>query len=150
MELAKRAAILAGEEILKIYENENFEIEYKEGQSPLTTADKAGHRIISDLLVETQIPVMSEEGRDIPFEERKDWAAYWLVDPLDGTKEFLKRNGEFTVNIALIMENRPVFGVVYTPVLKDLYFGEGLLVLSKRTVTAIRFPFPFLNRGRLR
>lgn len=85
MELAKRAAILAGEEILKIYENENFEIEYKEGQSPLTTADKAGHRIISDLLVETQIPVMSEEGRDIPFEERKDWAAYWLVDPLDGT-----------------------------------------------------------------
>jgi len=118
-----KAAIKAGEEILKIYHNENFDIEIKSDDSPLTTADRNAHKIIVENLSATSIPILSEEGKNIPFVERSKWNQYWLVDPLDGTKEFIKRNGEFTVNIALIEKGIPSLGVIYVPVTKDLYFG---------------------------
>jgi 3'(2'), 5'-bisphosphate nucleotidase len=123
---AIKAAIKAGREILKIYNDPevDFSVERKADNSPLTIADKASHQVISQLLKTIGLPVLSEEGRDITYEERKNWETFWMVDPLDGTKEFIKRNGEFTVNIALISKNKPVFGVIYVPVSKVLYVGE--------------------------
>ena len=116
------AAIQAGEAIQKIYHT-GFEVEYKEDHSPLTLADKTAHDIIVRHLLESGIPILSEEGKAIPFLERKTWKALWIVDPLDGTKEFVKRNGEFTVNIALVNEGTPVMGVVYAPDSDLLYFA---------------------------
>ncbi len=116
------AAIRAGSEILKIYD-QDFEVEFKADESPLTSADKAAHEIIIQVLEQTPYPVLSEESAEIPYEERKGWKTYWLVDPLDGTKEFIKKNGEFTVNIALIEDGEPTLGVVYVPVLETLYCG---------------------------
>jgi 3'(2'), 5'-bisphosphate nucleotidase len=121
--IAIRASIEAGEEICKIYDK-GFDVGYKKDNSPLTLADTSSHYIINKYLEETGFPVLSEEGKEIGFEERRSWDVYWLVDPLDGTKEFVKRNGEFTVNIALIEQNRPVMGVIYIPVVKTLYFGS--------------------------
>jgi 3'(2'), 5'-bisphosphate nucleotidase len=113
----------AGKEILDVYES-NFAVEHKEDKSPLTEADKRSHTIIQNSLEKiSDFPILSEEGRDIPYSERKNWEYFWMIDPLDGTKEFIKRNGEFTVNIALIYKNKPVLGVVYAPVLKTFYFG---------------------------
>lgn len=117
---ATRAAIEAGDAILGIY-NTEFEVETKADQSPLTIADKRSHQIIQAGLSQYNIPLISEEGRSIPYEERKQWNIAWIVDPLDGTKEFIKRNGEFTVNIALIENQKPVLGVVFAPVQKWLY-----------------------------
>jgi len=128
LELAKRAAIEAGKKIMEIYNSGDFGIESKDDNSPLTLADKASHNVIVDYLQSTEIPILSEEGRDIPFEERKNWNYFWMLDPLDGTKEFVKKNGEFTVNIALIHQSSVVLGAVYTPVIGDLYWavkGEG-------------------------
>ena len=122
--LAIQAALEAGEAILDIYE-QDFEVEYKSDESPLTTADKAAHNIIVQALETTPYPVLSEESAKITYDERKDWSTYWLVDPLDGTKEFIKKNGEFTVNIALIEEGVPVLGVVYVPVSHTLYVGAA-------------------------
>jgi 3'(2'), 5'-bisphosphate nucleotidase len=121
--IANEACIAAGEEILRIYERPEFEIRIKENKSPLTEADGAGHDIIANLLAKTGIPVLSEEGKNIPYQERRNWKQFWMVDPLDGTKEFIKRNGEFTVNIALIENGHPTFGSVYVPVNKKLYHG---------------------------
>jgi 3'(2'), 5'-bisphosphate nucleotidase len=120
------AAIEAGLEILKIYNDpsSDFSIEKKADNSPLTIADKASHAVIEKQLKNTGIPILSEEGRDIPFEERKDWQQFWMVDPLDGTKEFIKQNGEFTVNIALIENTKPVAGIIYVPVSRTLYVGD--------------------------
>jgi 3'(2'), 5'-bisphosphate nucleotidase len=117
------AALSAGREILAVYGGSSFEVEFKSDNSPLTIADKKAHKIISQKLEKTGIPLLSEESRTIPFEQRKTWDIFWLIDPLDGTKEFIKRNGEFTVNIALIQKNRPVLGVIFAPVLKKIYFG---------------------------
>jgi 3'(2'), 5'-bisphosphate nucleotidase len=117
---ATRAAIEAGDAILGVY-NTEFEVETKADQSPLTIADKRSHQIIDAGLSQFDIPLISEEGRSIPYEERKQWNIAWIVDPLDGTKEFIKRNGEFTVNIALIENQKPVLGVVFAPVQKWLY-----------------------------
>jgi len=125
IELAIKASLLAGNEILKVYNTDDFEIKIKSDNSPLTLADQKAHKIIVDILKETNIPVLSEEGKDIAFEERSKWEYYWLVDPLDGTKEFIKRNGEFTVNIALIHQQTPIAGVIYVPVTRDLYFSEN-------------------------
>jgi 3'(2'), 5'-bisphosphate nucleotidase len=122
LKTALDAALRAGGAILQIYARD-FEVEFKADESPLTEADKAAHHIICDALVETGLPVLSEESRAIAYEERKGWRKYWLVDPLDGTKEFIKKNGEFTVNIALIDDGRPVMGVVYAPVLGFVYCG---------------------------
>lgn len=117
------AALRAGDAILQIYQRD-FEVEYKVDESPLTEADKAAHFIICDALEETGLPVLSEESKTVPYDERKTWSRFWLVDPLDGTKEFIKKNGEFTVNIALIDQGRPVMGVVYAPVLRTIYYGS--------------------------
>lgn len=124
LELAKRAALQAGKAILEVYASGDFGVEKKSDQSPLTLADKAAHAIIASHLTETGLPILSEEGSHIPYEERKSWEWFWLVDPLDGTKEFIKRNGEFTVNIALIHYNTPVAGIIYAPCLDVLYYGS--------------------------
>jgi 3'(2'), 5'-bisphosphate nucleotidase len=123
-EIAIKASKEAGNEILKIYNSADFGVEVKGDDSPLTLADKAAHNKIVSFLTETQIPILSEEGKNIPFEERKNWEYFWMVDPLDGTKEFIKKNGEFTVNIALIHKGKSILGVVYAPVLNWLYFGN--------------------------
>lgn len=118
----------AGDEILKIYADEtSFQVvDFKADDSPLTLADKASHEVIDALLKEhfPDIPVLSEEGKNIEYNERKDWQTFWCVDPLDGTKEFIKRNGEFTVNIALIKDGYPSVGIIYAPVLDILYYGN--------------------------
>jgi 3'(2'), 5'-bisphosphate nucleotidase len=123
------AAKEAGEAILEVYHGK-IDVSYKEDDSPLTLADKRAHSAIASHLSSdstSSIPVLSEEGRHTPYEERKGWEYYWLVDPLDGTKEFVKRSDEFTVNIALIRKNRPVLGVVFLPAIGCLYFAaEGL------------------------
>lgn len=131
--MAVYAAIVAGQEIIDVYGRE-FTVEIKEDKSPLTEADKRANAKIMELLSPSDLPVMSEEGRSIPYEERSSWHSLWIVDPLDGTKEFIKRNGEFTVNIALIIKGRPVAGVVYAPVMGLLYFG-GEAMGSYRILT---------------
>lgn len=115
----------AGTEILKIYE-EGFEIEEKKDNSPLTCADLASHTLIIESLkkLTPEIPILSEESSAIPYKERSSWNCYWLIDPLDGTREFIKRNGEFTVNIALISKQTAVLGVVYIPVQDVIYFAS--------------------------
>jgi len=120
------ASIEAGKAILEVY-GTDFSVEYKEDTSPLTLADQNAHNIIVSKLKNTEIPVLSEEGKSIPYNERRSWDTMWIVDPLDGTKEFVKRNGEFTVNIALVKNHTPVMGVVYAPVLDVLYIGDGSL-----------------------
>lgn len=117
----------AGDAIMQVYRG-NIEIQHKADHSPLTEADLAAHQIIEHGLnrLTPQIPVLSEESAAIPYGIRSGWTRYWLVDPLDGTREFIKRNGEFTVNIALIEEGRPVLGVVYAPAMDVLYYaGSG-------------------------
>ncbi len=115
----------AGNAIMTIYNRGKCNVELKDDQSPLTYADKASHDVIEAGLKRhfPDIPILSEEGKDIPYEVRKDWQRFWLVDPLDGTKEFINRNGEFTVNIALVEQGRAVIGVVYVPALQKLYWG---------------------------
>jgi len=119
-----RAALSAGFSILEIYDSYAYSVREKEDKSPLTEADLKSQEIICSFLSKTDYPILSEEEKDISYEERKHWERFWLVDPLDGTKEFIKRNGEFTVNIALIENERPILGVVYAPVLGDLYFAS--------------------------
>jgi len=118
------AAKKASDAIVEVY-GSVFNVELKGDRSPLTLADRRSHEIISGHLqaLEKSLPLLSEEGRDIPYKERKLWEYYWLVDPLDGTKEFIKKNGEFTVNIALMFRDRPVMGVVLLPVKDILYFA---------------------------
>lgn len=123
LEVAKQAALKAAQEIIKIYEIGDFSIEAKSDDSPLTKADKASHLAIVAELEKTNLPILSEEGREIPYSERKNWEYFWMIDPLDGTKEFIKRNGEFTVNIALIHQGRPILGVVQVPVQGKLYYS---------------------------
>jgi len=128
-------ALEAGQAIMEIYERD-FAVEYKEDDSPLTEADRKAHEIITEGLnelairnpepgtPESALPILSEEGRDIPYGERKEWEYFWMVDPIDGTKEFIKKNGEFTVNIALIHRDTPVLGVVYAPALGEIYWAK--------------------------
>ncbi len=149
LDAARNLAHQAGEKILEIY-NTEFSVEEKDDKSPLTAADMASHNVIVAGLekLTPEIPVLSEESAKIPFEERSSWDTYWLIDPLDGTKEFIKRNGEFTVNIALIDKGVPVLGVVYVPVSGVTYAGcegkgslkevpgEGEKVIKVRTLSA--------------
>ncbi|MDX2002016.1 MAG: 3'(2'),5'-bisphosphate nucleotidase CysQ [Chitinophagales bacterium] len=119
----------AGETIMEVYRRD-FNYEIKEDNSPLTEADRNSNHVIVEGLQAAypQIPILSEESKAIPYDERKNWESFWLVDPLDGTKEFIKKNDEFTVNIALIRNGSPVLGVVYLPVTKEVYYsklGEG-------------------------
>ncbi len=114
---------LAGDKIMDIYQHD-FAIYEKSDESPLTEADLAAHNcIVEGLSKVSDLPILSEESADISWQERSSWNTYWLVDPLDGTKEFIKKNGEFTVNIALIKDGVPIFGVVYAPVLEQTYVG---------------------------
>ena len=122
LELTIEASIEAGKEILDVYDNA-FEVEYKDDKSPLTLADKRAHNKIVSFLERTAYPILSEEGKHESYDSRKDWNSLWIVDPLDGTKEFVKRNGEFTVNIALIQNSSPHLGVIYVPVEDTLYYG---------------------------
>ncbi|MFL1455778.1 3'(2'),5'-bisphosphate nucleotidase CysQ [Marinobacter sp. GN3S48] len=119
-----RIADEAGERILPIYQSD-FEVHYKEDKSPITAADVASHDVIVKGLesLTPDIPILSEEGANIPWEERKHWHRFWLIDPIDGTKEFTQRTGEFTVNIALIEDGEPVMGVVTAPALKEAFWG---------------------------
>ena len=121
LSIAIIASVKAGEAIMKVYSNK-IDVVYKEDESPLTLADKNANKIINKYLVKSKIPIISEENKILSYEERKNWKQCWIVDPLDGTKEFIKRNGEFTVNIALIKNNKPIIGVIYVPVSKTLYF----------------------------
>ncbi|MEZ4859216.1 MAG: 3'(2'),5'-bisphosphate nucleotidase CysQ [Flavobacteriaceae bacterium] len=126
LEIAIKAAIEAGREILTVYET-NFSVTVKDDFSPLTLADQMANKVIQSFLKETPFPIISEENKLIAYAQRKKWSKCWIVDPLDGTKEFIKRNGEFTVNIALIENGKPIMGVIYVPVSKTLYYSiEGL------------------------
>ena len=118
-------ALKAGKAVMDIYRSD-FSIEYKKDDSPLTQADLKANEIICNALegLYKDIPILSEENKQIPYSIRKNWEYYWCIDPIDGTKEFIKKNGEFTINIALIYKNEPVLGVVYAPALKDIYIAK--------------------------
>ena len=126
---AIKISVEAGKKILEIYDTA-FTVELKEDESPLTAADKASHEIISSELSKWGYPILSEEGKSIPYEVRRNWENYWCVDPLDGTKEFVKRNGEFTVNIAFMHDQSPVLGIIYSPVLGNVCAGFNGVVYS--------------------
>ncbi len=123
LKIAIQAAVDGGAEIMKIYQND-FDVEYKDDNSPLTIADKKCNDIINTYLIKTEFPIISEENKQLDYSERKDWDICWIVDPLDGTKEFVKRNGEFTVNIALVKKGKPLMGVIYVPVTKELFYAD--------------------------
>ena len=125
LKIAIKASIDAGVEIMKVYKSD-FDVEYKSDASPLTIADKNANDVINSYLLKTNIPIISEENAQINYEERKGWNKCWIVDPLDGTKEFVKRNGEFTVNIALIEYGKPLLGVIYVPSSKEIYYADVL------------------------
>jgi len=127
LEIAVNAALIAGREIMAIYESGDFDVTLKGDDSPLTRADVTAHHAIKAQLDLTSIPLLSEEGKSIDYSERAAWNRLWIVDPIDGTKEFIKRNGEFTVNIALVDGGQPVLGVVLVPARGQMYFGaQGL------------------------
>lgn len=143
---ALQAAEQASAEILTVYNSGIFETTSKGDNSPLTLADKKAHEKIVSILGQTGLPVLSEEGKNIPYEVRRHWEFFWMVDPLDGTKEFIKRNGEFTVNIALIHGNAPVLGVVNIPVTGETYYatiGTGAVLKKNGVETTL------VKRGRI-
>jgi len=152
-------AIEAGTAIIEIYNSGDFNVEIKSDNSPLTRADLAAHNLIKEKLFSLypSIPILSEEGKDISYEERKNWDRFWLVDPLDGTKEFIKKNGEFTVNIALIENNEPTLGIIYAPAYNNihnsnsfpgvLYYGEKELGAFKQVAGSEVVKLPSSNRN---
>lgn len=140
LQIAIKASETASGEILDVYHSNDFQAESKEDKSPLTLADKRAHAAIVSILKETGLPILSEEGKTIPYEERKQWEYFWMVDPLDGTKEFLKRNGEFTVNIALIHNQKPILGVVAVPVSGDVFYAAEGKAFLKRSGQIIDLP----------
>jgi 3'(2'), 5'-bisphosphate nucleotidase len=123
LNIAIEASLKAGEKIMEVY-NSVIEVEYKDDKSPLTEADKKANDVINSFLIPTKIPIISEENKQTDYSIRKNWDTCWVVDPVDGTKEFIKRNGEFTVNIALVTNGKPVLGVIYVPATKVLYFAD--------------------------
>lgn len=120
-----KAVLLSGKKVSEIY-NTNFELYYKNDQSPVTEADIESNKIIQDVLKIYKLPFLSEESYLTPYDIRKEWEYYWLIDPIDGTKEFINRNDEFTINIALIKKNQPIIGVVFSPMTSELYFGSQI------------------------
>jgi 3'(2'), 5'-bisphosphate nucleotidase len=131
----------AGQAVMEIY-GSSFSVEQKEDSSPLTVADRISHEIVTSYLKKSfPFPVLSEEGKNIPYEKRKDWEAFWLVDPLDGTKEFIRRNGEFTINVALIRNGSAVAGAIYVPARHVLYYGQtGRGAFKNEAGTTLRLP----------
>lgn len=153
LSVAKKACLEAGEEIIKIYETGDFSIEAKSDESPLTLADKTAHEKIVSILHKTGIPILSEEGKKIPYSKRSAWEFFWIVDPLDGTKEFIKKNGEFTVNIALIFNGESILGVVYPPVLGEIYWaikGKGAFKEKGAAVSSLKTSSKELTSSELR
>ena len=142
-DIAIQAALAAGRDIMQIYDDPaaDFGIERKADNSPLTRADKAAHARIMTFLEPTGIPVLSEEGAHLPYEVRRTWTRLWIVDPLDGTKEFIKRNGEFTVNIALVEDGIPTLGVIYVPAKDELYYGYDGKFFGPHTIDAAQRPY---------
>jgi len=134
LEEIEKIAQNAGKIIMEIYKKD-FTVNYKNDKSPLTEADLKSNQLICNALKERypDIPIISEENSQIPYEIRKDWLYYWCIDPIDGTKEFIKKNNEFTINIALIHKNEPVLGVVYAPAIKTMYKAKKIKVLIKTT-----------------
>lgn len=147
---------------MEVYNSNDFQVNLKSDATPLTLADRKANTEIVNSLTKTFIPVLSEEGRNLLYQERKAWEYFWLVDPLDGTKEFIKRNGEFTVNIALIYNGYPIMGVVYVPVLNQLFYAldgigsfrannikpsiEGIVLKDIHTTVSEKLPFPSSGR----
>jgi 3'(2'), 5'-bisphosphate nucleotidase len=153
LEFVGELAMEAGREILDVY-GTDFGVERKDDDSPITLADRRSHQLIVRELRSrhSDIPVLSEEGKEVPYETRRNWDRFWLVDPLDGTKEFVKRNGEFTVNIALIERGRPSIGVIYLPVAKRLYVAktnEGCREIEGQSRREIRVAHP-VSEGSIR
>ena len=146
LKLAIEASRIGSSEILTVYNSTDFGVESKEDNSPLTLADKNAHAAIVNILKKSGLPILSEEGKDIPYSERRNWKQFWLVDPLDGTKEFIKRNGEFTVNIALIENQTPVLGVVAVPVTGDIYYG-GVEIGAYKTESGFNHPLHKLQKA---
>ncbi len=134
LNIAIQAALKAGDVIMEVYNSDDFEVESKSDDSPLTKADKQANDVINSFLLTTNIPIISEENKQIAYQERKNWNRCWVVDPVDGTKEFIKRNGEFTVNIALVQDELPLLGVIYVPVTKELYFSDVSTQESFKTI----------------
>jgi len=133
LKIAIQAALEGGAEIMKIYQND-FDVKYKNDNSPLTLADQKCNDVINSYLIDTEYPIISEENKQNTFDERKQWESCWIVDPLDGTKEFVKRNGEFTVNIALVKNGKPLLGVIYVPDTKILYYADVQKGVTYRSV----------------
>jgi 3'(2'), 5'-bisphosphate nucleotidase len=140
MLIAREASLAAGSRILEIYHHGNMDIALKSDQSPVTLADKAAHQVIQEMLKKTGLPILSEEGAITPYAKRSKWNLFWLVDPLDGTKEFINQSGEFTVNIALVEKGIPIYGVLYVPVQDVLYYGGRGFGAYK--VSAYQQPIP--------
>jgi 3'(2'), 5'-bisphosphate nucleotidase len=153
-------AIDAGNTIMEIYNSDDLNVEIKSDNSPLTRADLASHNLIKSKLLSLypSIPILSEEGKDISYDERKSWNRFWLVDPLDGTKEFIKKNGEFTVNIALIENNEPTLGIIYAPAYNNnnnessafpgvLYYGGKDIGSFKQVAGNEAVKLPFYESG---
>lgn len=132
LQIAIVASLEAGKAIMQVC-NTAFDVEYKDDKSPLTEADKRANDIINSYLIPTLIPIISEENKQIDYDVRKNWKTCWIVDPVDGTKEFIKRNGEFTVNIALVTDGKPILGVIYVPATKFLYFADVNLKKAYKT-----------------
>jgi 3'(2'), 5'-bisphosphate nucleotidase len=158
LKIAIESAISAGNKTIEFF-NQDIDVLNKEDNSPLTLADLEANQIIINALKPIGIPILSEENKQIPYSARKDWKQFWLVDPLDGTKEFIHKSPEYTINVALIENNFPVIGVVYAPVLKDLYFASveaGSYKISSPGNTkfelikqkADHLPFPKNNRDK--
>ncbi|MEM6718243.1 MAG: 3'(2'),5'-bisphosphate nucleotidase CysQ [Bacteroidota bacterium] len=143
---AIEAAVHAGEIIMDIYENQIVDVERKADDSPVTIADKTANAYIEKQLESTQIPVLSEEGEHAAYHIRKHWTKCWIVDPLDGTKEFIKRNGEFTVNIALVEEGKALLGVIYIPAIKSLYFA----ITAEKKAFKLELDSHFVTRNMLK
>ena len=139
----------AGAAILTVYGSSAVQVDRKADASPVTEADRIAHEILADHLARTSdFPVLSEEGRDIPYEERRHWETFWLLDPLDGTKEFISRNGEFTVNVALIHRGQPVMGAIYAPVKNLLYTAiKGGGAYRTAQGAAVRLPVDQQRKG---
>jgi len=135
------SVLKAGEKILEIYHSADFGVETKKDDSPLTKADLASHNELIKYLETTNIPIISEEGVVPEYDIRKNYKQYWLIDPLDGTKEFIKKNDEFTVNVALIENGEPILGVVYAPVLGHLYYGEKNKGAYKAVIQSVSLQF---------
>ncbi len=148
LETAQYAAREAGKAIMRVYGSGDFSIKIKEDKSPLTRADSEAHKIIGECLGKTNLPILSEEGANIAYHERRSWEYFWMIDPLDGTKEFINRIGEFTVNIALVQGTTAIAGVIYVPGSDVLYYGSRETDVYKIEKSVSSRIFPLIERIR--